>query len=89
MSCRKRYKIERKVREHNRKVRKEDKLNANKKKKTKDPGIPNMYPFKEQLLKQIQVIQDIIIVTSVSTEYSRTILFYDTIIPFSRGGGLV
>eukprot|EP00493_Phyllostaurus_siculus_P023268 UN23603 len=54
MSCRKRYKIERKVREHNRKVRKEDKLNANKKKKTKDPGIPNMYPFKEQLLKQIQ-----------------------------------
>jgi len=53
MSCRKRYKIERKVREHNRKKRKEDKLNANKK-KTKDPGIPNMYPFKEQLLKQIQ-----------------------------------
>jgi len=54
MTCRKRYKIEKKVREHNRKVRKEDKLNANKKKKSKDPGIPNLYPFKEQLLKQIQ-----------------------------------
>lgn len=53
MTCRKKYKIERKVREHNRKKRKEDKLNANKK-KSKDPGIPNMYPFKEQLLKQIQ-----------------------------------
>jgi len=53
MSCRKKYKIQRKVREHNRKVRKEDKLNANKK-KSKDPGIPNLYPFKEQLLKQIQ-----------------------------------
>jgi len=53
MSCRKKYKIQRKVREHNRKVRKEDKLNANKK-KSKDPGIPNLYPFKEELLKQIQ-----------------------------------
>jgi len=53
MSCRKKYKIQKKVREHNRKVRKEDKLNANKK-KSKDPGIPNLYPFKEQLLKQIQ-----------------------------------
>jgi len=53
MSCRKKYKIQKKVREHNRKVRKEEKLNANKK-KSKDPGIPNMYPFKEQLLKQIQ-----------------------------------
>ena len=53
MSCRKKYKIQRKVREHNRKVRKEEKLNANKK-RSKDPGIPNMYPFKEQLLKQIQ-----------------------------------
>lgn len=53
MTCRKKYKIQKKVREHNRKVRKEDKLNANKK-KSKDPGIPNLYPFKEQLLKQIQ-----------------------------------
>jgi nuclear GTP-binding protein len=53
MSCRKKYKIQKKVREHNRKVRKEEKLNANKK-KSKDPGIPNLYPFKEHLLKQIQ-----------------------------------
>jgi len=54
MSCRKKYKIQKKVREHNRKVRKEDKLNMNKRKKSKDPGIPNLYPFKEQLLRQIQ-----------------------------------
>jgi len=53
LSCRKKYKIQKKVREHNRKVRKEEKLNANKK-KSKDPGIPNLYPFKEHLLKQIQ-----------------------------------
>jgi len=54
MSCRKKYKIQKKVREHNRKVRKEEKLNMNKRKKSKDPGIPNLYPFKEQLLRQIQ-----------------------------------
>jgi len=54
MSCRKKYKIERKVREHNRKVRKEEKLKSNKRWKTKDPGIPNLYPFKEELLRQIQ-----------------------------------
>jgi len=54
MTCRKKYKIQKNVREHNRKQRKEDKLNANKKRKPKDLGIPNLYPFKEQLLKSIQ-----------------------------------
>jgi len=54
MSCRKKYKIIKKVAEHKRKVRKEEKANANKKFKPKDPGIPNLYPFKEQLLKQIE-----------------------------------
>jgi len=53
MTCSKRYKIEKKVREHHRKVRKEEKSNLGKR-KTKDPGIPNLYPFKEQLLKQIE-----------------------------------
>ncbi|XP_064400040.1 guanine nucleotide-binding protein-like 3 homolog [Halichondria panicea] len=53
MPCRKKYKIERKVREHNRKVRKDTKANGGKKMK-KDPGIPNLFPFKEQLLKQME-----------------------------------
>lgn len=52
MTCHKRYKIIKKIREHNKKVRKEEKNSSNKKRK--DPGIPNMYPFKEQLLKQIE-----------------------------------
>jgi len=54
LSCHKKYKIIKKVKEHNRKVRKEEKKKANSKRKPKDPGIPNSYPFKEQLLKQIQ-----------------------------------
>jgi len=44
------HKIERKVREHHRKQRKEAKRNPNKFRKKKDPGIPNSWPFKQQLL---------------------------------------
>ncbi|XP_065674255.1 guanine nucleotide-binding protein-like 3 homolog isoform X4 [Hydra vulgaris] len=52
MTCRKRFKIVKKVAEHNRKKRKEAKLKSTR--KPKDPGIPNSYPFKEKLLKQIE-----------------------------------
>ncbi|KAK0395492.1 hypothetical protein QR680_001305 [Steinernema hermaphroditum] len=53
MTCRKRYKIERKVREHNRKVKKE---NKNKKHKTsnKPISVPNKCPFKEEVLMQAE-----------------------------------
>jgi nuclear GTP-binding protein len=47
------YKIQRKVREHHRKLRKEAKKNPQKRKKFKDPGLPNNYPLKHQLLQQI------------------------------------
>lgn len=52
------YKIQKRVKEHHRRIKKEG--NRNKKagikqvvKKQKDPGIPNDCPFKEDLLKQI------------------------------------
>lgn len=54
MTCRKKYKIAKKVREHNRKQRKEAKLNGKSKRLKKDPGIPNLFPFKEELLKQAE-----------------------------------
>jgi nuclear GTP-binding protein len=41
------------VREHKRKAKKEQKKKGKTKLK-KDPGIPNLYPFKEQLLQQIE-----------------------------------
>ncbi|XP_001513986.1 guanine nucleotide-binding protein-like 3 [Ornithorhynchus anatinus] len=53
MSCHKRYKIQKKVREHKRKVRKEAKKRGHKKRKT-DPGIPNSAPFKEALLREAE-----------------------------------
>lgn len=51
---RKKYKIARKVKEHHRKLAKDAKKNGTKKPKVKDPGIPNAWPFKEELLKEIE-----------------------------------
>ncbi|CEG35464.1 guanine nucleotide-binding protein [Plasmopara halstedii] len=52
LSLHKKYKIARKVREHKRQERKAEKLSQHKKKK--DPGIPNNWPFKEELLLQVE-----------------------------------
>ncbi|TMW65674.1 hypothetical protein Poli38472_008316 [Pythium oligandrum] len=52
LSLHKKYKIARKVREHKRQERKKEKLGQHKKKK--DPGIPNNWPFKEELLQQVE-----------------------------------
>ena len=53
----KKYKIQRKVREYSKKKTKEAKkfqLSGKKKKVEKDPGIPNDCPFKEQELKALE-----------------------------------
>ncbi|QCE10442.1 guanine nucleotide-binding protein-like NSN1 [Vigna unguiculata] len=56
ISLKKKYKVIRKVKEHNQKKAKEArKLQLSGKKKVeKDPGIPNDWPFKEQELKAIE-----------------------------------
>lgn len=54
MPARKRYKIEKKVREHNRKMRKEAKHS---KKKSKMIQIPNQCPFKEDILKEVEAMK--------------------------------
>ena len=46
------HKIERKVREHHRKERKEAKRNPQLHRPKRDPGIPNSWPFKQQLLAE-------------------------------------
>uniref|UniRef100_UPI00358F36AA guanine nucleotide-binding protein-like 3 isoform X2 n=1 Tax=Myxine glutinosa TaxID=7769 RepID=UPI00358F36AA len=50
LTCRKRYMIEKKIRVHRRKVRKEAKRKGVKKRR-KDPGVPNSAPFKEEILR--------------------------------------
>ncbi|KAI6077122.1 Guanine nucleotide-binding protein-like 3 [Aix galericulata] len=53
LSCHKRYKIQKKIREHHRKVRREAKKRGRKKPK-KDPSVPGAAPFKEALLREAE-----------------------------------
>lgn len=53
--ARKRYKIEKKVREHNRKMRKEAKKKQ--KGKPKVIEVPNQCPFKEDILKEVEAMK--------------------------------
>ena len=46
------HKVERKVREHHRKERRDLKRNPQLHRKKKDPGIPNSWPFKQQMIQQ-------------------------------------
>lgn len=54
MTCHKRYKIQKKIREHHRKLRKEAKKQGRKKPR-KDPGVPNSAPFKEAVLREAEL----------------------------------
>ncbi|XP_062601228.1 guanine nucleotide-binding protein-like 3 homolog [Saccostrea cucullata] len=55
VSAARRYKIEKLVRQHNKKAKKEAKKNPNKfVRKRKDPGIPNSLPFKETILREAE-----------------------------------
>ncbi|XP_053171393.1 guanine nucleotide-binding protein-like 3 [Scomber japonicus] len=54
LSCSKRYKIQKKVREHNRKLRKENNKKGVSKRVKKDPGVPNSAPFKEEVLREAE-----------------------------------
>ena len=48
-------KQQKKLREHNAKLRKEKRKNPQKfKKSKKDPGVPNSCPFKEEVLREVE-----------------------------------
>lgn len=54
MTCHKRYKIKKKIREHHRKLRREAKKRGHRKPR-KDPGVPNSAPFKDALLREAEL----------------------------------
>ena len=49
-----RYKVEKKVKDHNRKIKKENKKNPKKGKRQKPVIIPNICPFKDDILKEVE-----------------------------------
>ena len=51
MSLKQKYKIVKKVKEHHKKKAKEEKKSG---RKQKAPGIPNQWPFKAELLKELE-----------------------------------
>lgn len=53
-SCAKRYKIEKKVKDHNRKLKKEAKKSNKKKGAPKPIHVPNSCPFKEEILLEAE-----------------------------------
>lgn len=53
MSLKQKYKIVKKVKEHHKKKAKEEKKSGRKQKAPKDPGIPSQWPFKADLLKEL------------------------------------
>ena len=48
------YKVIKKIKEHHRKKAKELRKKGGRVKAPKDPGIPNSWPFKEQLVKELE-----------------------------------
>ena len=56
-SLKDKYKVIRKVNEHRRKLRRKERADARngvKPRMKKDPGIPNLWPFKEELLRKME-----------------------------------
>jgi len=54
-SLHKKHKVEKKIAEHHRKLRKAARDHPNISKSKKDPGIPNLWPFKEEMLHKIEM----------------------------------
>ena len=58
VTLRKKYSVDKKVKEHKKKIKKEarklSKLGITPKKSKQSSGIPNLYPFKEQMLDAME-----------------------------------
>ncbi|KAA0707979.1 Guanine nucleotide-binding protein-like 3 [Triplophysa tibetana] len=54
ISCSRRFKIQKRVREHNRKLKKEAKKKGTSRRPKKDVGVPNSAPFKEEVLREAE-----------------------------------
>jgi hypothetical protein len=70
------YKIQKRVKDHHRKIRKDEKNKVKKGVKLavlkkKDPGIPNLWPFKEELLREVEVHKENVAKQKVAEKLER------------------
>jgi hypothetical protein len=70
------YKIQKRVKDHHRKIRKDEKNKVKKGVKLavlkkKDPGIPNLWPFKEELLREVEVHKETVAKQKVAEKLER------------------
>lgn len=54
MTLKDKYKIQKKVKEHNRKAKRDERRNGGKTKIKKDPGVPRLHPFREEIMREIE-----------------------------------
>eukprot|EP00008_Paramoeba_atlantica_P010704 CAMPEP_0201478734 /NCGR_PEP_ID=MMETSP0151_2-20130828/3509_1 /ASSEMBLY_ACC=CAM_ASM_000257 /TAXON_ID=200890 /ORGANISM="Paramoeba atlantica, Strain 621/1 / CCAP 1560/9" /LENGTH=604 /DNA_ID=CAMNT_0047859911 /DNA_START=14 /DNA_END=1828 /DNA_ORIENTATION=+ len=74
-TLRQKYKIKKKVAEHKRQQKKASKKAqalGMKKRKKKEPGIPNLYPFKQQVLESMQAKKDLEAIEKKEKKEERT-----------------
>eukprot|EP00730_Choanoeca_flexa_P019481 TRINITY_DN9517_c0_g1_i1.p1 TRINITY_DN9517_c0_g1~~TRINITY_DN9517_c0_g1_i1.p1 ORF type:complete len:574 (+),score=165.09 TRINITY_DN9517_c0_g1_i1:33-1724(+) len=48
------YSIQKKIKEHKRKAKRDERRNGGKQKLKKDPGVPRLHPFREEILRDIE-----------------------------------
>ena len=55
MTLKDKYKIQKKVKEHNRKLKRDERRRGGAQQKIKkDPGVPRLHPFREEILRDIE-----------------------------------
>ena len=80
-----RAKINKKVTEHRRKQRREAKRNPQwKSRQRQDPGIPNLFPYKEELLNDIEQQRRIAEEQKLAAREARTVSYTHLTLPTKR-----
>lgn len=68
------YKIQKKCLEHKKKQRKAERLQGFKKKPKADPGVPNLWPFKDKIIAKLQRDKELFLEAKVKQKQQRNAL---------------
>lgn len=71
VTLKQKYKVIRKVKEHGRKVAKAARKSGGKAKQPADPGLPNQWPFKQELIKELEEKRQLILAAEKRKKQDR------------------